>query len=126
MPPSFPPACNCSPQAFTKPCLGKWGKHPVLPQTVFLHFKFWGEEKCSFGGFVVYIFFPASLPHGVATHPRSGDTQIPFNSPVLSIAAEVWARQIVCPGHRSPDHCQIPEQTGDSAGNMVLALPQRR
>lgn len=76
-------------------------------------------------GFCGVHFSPASPPCGaVVTQSHSSDSQIPFNSPVLSIAAEAWARRVVHPGHRPPDHGQIPEQTGDSAGNMVLALPQ--
>lgn len=49
MPPSFSPAYNSSPQAFIKPCVGKWGKHPVLPQTVFSHFKFWEKKNAAVG-----------------------------------------------------------------------------
>lgn len=59
---------------FHKTMLGKWGKYPVLPQTRFLYFKFWGG-KCRFGVFVMQLFFPASpssqqSPSRVVVTPR--------------------------------------------------------
>jgi len=69
MPPSFPPACNSSPQAFIKPCLGKWRKHPVLLQTVFIHFGFWGEKNAALGFFwCIFSFQQAHHVERSATH----------------------------------------------------------
>lgn len=63
MSPSFPPACNSSPQAFTNPCLGKWRKHPVLPQTAFLHFKFEAGRNAALG--VLWCTFSLQQAHHV-------------------------------------------------------------
>lgn len=69
------------------------------------------------------VAFLSSKPIIAVTQPCGGDSKSASISPVLSVAAEIWAQQDVRPGHRSPHHCQIPEQAGDGAGNMVLALP---
>lgn len=70
------------------------------------------------------VHFPSSKPIvSAVTGPHSYDTKNAFISPVPFIADEIGAHQDVSPGHRSSDHCQIPEQTGDGAGHMVLALP---
>ena len=79
-------------------------------------------EKWSFGLSVMYIFLPAS-PLCQQSLAHSYDTKVAFISPVPFIADEIGAHQDVSPGRRSSDHCQIPEQTGDGAGHMVLALP---
>lgn len=74
-------------------------------------------------GFRDAAFLSSEPIISAVTQPCGGDTKSASISPVLSIAAEIWAQQDVRPGHRSPHHCQIPEQAGDGAGNMVLALP---
>lgn len=74
-------------------------------------------------GFRDVAFLSSEPIISAVTQPCGGDTKSASISPVLSIAAEIWAQQDVRPGHHSPHHCQIPEQAGDGAGNMVLALP---
>lgn len=100
MSPSFPPAYNSSPQAFIKPGLGKWGKHPILPQIVFLCFKFQvqGEKKMQVWGVLWCALFFQQIQHmeQPPTHP------VPFDSPILPTSGEVQVFQVVHPGHHHP------------------------
>lgn len=81
MPPSFPPAYNSSPQAFIKPCPGKWGKHPGLPQTVFLHFKFWGKKNAALGVLWCTFSFQQALHVEQSPTHTAVTTRFPLTHP---------------------------------------------
>lgn len=116
MPPSFPPACNSSPQAFVKPGLEKWGKHTVLPQVVFLRFKF---EVC--GGKLQFWEFCgvhcfSSKPNTWSSHPP---TQLPLTHPSSPLQVKSGRSRLSIQANMP----LIPNPRGDGGvGNMVLSL----